>query len=240
MDGLLILSIETATGCGSVALTRGTLQDGTLLAEYTHRPDITHSRKLLGLVEHVMGMEQVGWQDVDGISVSLGPGSFTGLRIGLAAAKGLAMAAGIPLAGIPTLEALAWQCRGATRPVCSLIDARKGQVYAAGYDFVNGRLTAQGETRAIDPEQLAAQIDTPTIFVGPGIQAYPEIFHHHPDIECVPQAIVHPRAGMVGFLGAQQLAQNDGPAPDSLVPCYIRASEAQVNREKKQQPLKGN
>ncbi|WP_028580624.1 tRNA (adenosine(37)-N6)-threonylcarbamoyltransferase complex dimerization subunit type 1 TsaB [Desulfogranum japonicum] len=239
MDGLLILSIETSTGCGSVALTRGNLQDGTVVAEYTHRPNITHSRRLLGLVDHIMTIAEVGWQDIDAVSVSLGPGSFTGLRIGLAAGKGLAMAAGRPLTGVLTLETLAWQCWGAERPVCSLLDARKGQVYAARYRFVDGNLTPQGDTLALGPEELADLIDTPTLFVGPGILAYPEIFQNHPYIDCVPQGLVHPRASMVGFLGAKQIAENRISTPGSLVPCYVRASEAQVNREKKQHSAKG-
>ncbi|MCI5207910.1 MAG: tRNA (adenosine(37)-N6)-threonylcarbamoyltransferase complex dimerization subunit type 1 TsaB, partial [Candidatus Electrothrix sp. ATG2] len=84
-----ILSIETATGCGSVALTKGGITHGKLLAKATAQPEVTHSRRLLGSVDWVMQAAGIDWSDLDGIAVSLGPGSFTGLRIGMAAAKGI-------------------------------------------------------------------------------------------------------------------------------------------------------
>ncbi|PIE57928.1 MAG: tRNA (adenosine(37)-N6)-threonylcarbamoyltransferase complex dimerization subunit type 1 TsaB [Desulfobulbus propionicus] len=239
MDGPLILSIETSAGCGSVALTRGFLRTGFVVAEYTHRPDKTHSRRLLGLVEHLMRTTNTDWPAIDAVSVSLGPGSFTGLRIGLAAAKGLALAAGAPLLGIPTLEALAWQCYGTERPICCLLDARKGQVYAARYSFENDRLKSRGETRAVYPQELAGEIDEPTLGVGPGIQAYPEIFLHHQCIQCIPQGGAYPRASMVGFLGARQLMDNAVAPPETLVPFYVRPSEAQINRAKKRKAATG-
>lgn len=107
MDGLLILALETATPCGSVSLTRGEKDTAVVLAESSSRPDITHSRRLLGTIDWVMHAAGVDWNDLDGVAVSLGPGSFTGLRIGMAAAKAIVMATGLPLVGVPTLDALA-------------------------------------------------------------------------------------------------------------------------------------
>src|SRR5512145_300743 len=104
MAGVLILAIETATGCGSVALTRGVGESGKLLAEYTLQPEVTHSRRLLGSVAAMIAAVGIDWSELDAVAISQGPGSFTGLRIGMAAAKWIAMAAGIPLLAVPTLD----------------------------------------------------------------------------------------------------------------------------------------
>ena len=109
-DRFLILSIETATGCGSVALTGGGVHNGKLLAEATAQPEVTHSRRLLGSVDWVMQAAGIGWDRLDGVAISLGPGSFTGLRIGMAAAKGIVFAAQKPLIGVQTLDAIALSC----------------------------------------------------------------------------------------------------------------------------------
>ncbi len=131
MADLLILAIETGAGCGGVSLTRGGFSGGRVIGEYSLQPETSHSRRLLGSVAALMAAAGVAWTDLDALAVSLGPGSFTGLRIGLAAAKGLAMATGLPLVGVPGLDALA---AGMPMPgwrLCPVLDARKGQVYAA-------------------------------------------------------------------------------------------------------------
>ena len=125
MAGVLILAIETATGCGGVALTRGVGESGKLLAEYTLQPEVTHSRRLLGSVAAMMAATGIDWSELAAVAVSQGPGSFTGLRIGMAAAKGIAMAAGIPLLAVPTLDGLALQTTTTDLPICCLLDATK-------------------------------------------------------------------------------------------------------------------
>ena len=130
----LILSIETAAGCGSVALTRGGVQNGRLIAEAAVHAETSHSRQLLGSVEWVMQAAGIGWSDLDAIAVSIGPGSFTGLRIGLAAAKGMVFATGKPLIAVPTLDAIALSCPLIDCPLWCVMDARKQEVYAACYD----------------------------------------------------------------------------------------------------------
>ena len=128
----LILALDTATPYASVALTRGTMEQGSVLATLGLGGSISHSRKLLGGVEYLMEKSQIDWMDLDGIGVSLGPGSFTGLRIGMATAKGLAVGAECPLLGVSTLDGLAARCMG-TKLVCSLLDARKKEVYYGFY-----------------------------------------------------------------------------------------------------------
>ncbi|WP_028585152.1 tRNA (adenosine(37)-N6)-threonylcarbamoyltransferase complex dimerization subunit type 1 TsaB [Desulfogranum mediterraneum] len=235
MADSLILAIETSTGCGSVALTRGTLQQGRVLAEYTHRPDLSHSRRLLGSVREIMTASRLGWDQLDAVAVSLGPGSFTGLRIGMAAAKGIAMAAGLPLFGVTSLDGLACQCPPAGCQLCVLLDARKEQVYGAFYDAAapGGNPQRRGEILGCTPEELSRLISEPTLMVGPGLEVYQESFAANPLITLVSPALIQPRAAMIGFLGAELLAAGTESTPAGLAPLYVRASEAEINLAKK-------
>jgi len=230
VDGLLILSIETSTGCGSIALTRGE----RLLAEATARPEVTHSRRLLGTVSWLIEAAGVDWSALDGIAVSLGPGSFTGLRIGMAAAKGLAMACGAPLIGVETLDALALSCAGAEERICPVLDARKQEVYAAMYqpgkDGYPLRLT---DDQALAPQDLAAGIDRPTVLAGPAVAVYGRLFQKNRFIRVVPAPLAHPRALYVGLLACRQLAAGRKMDPATAAPKYVRASEAEINLVKK-------
>jgi tRNA threonylcarbamoyladenosine biosynthesis protein TsaB len=227
MADVLILAIETATGCGGVSLTQGGVDEGRVLAEYTLQPEITHSRRLLGSIGAMMEAAGVGWSDLDAVAVSLGPGSFTGLRIGMAAAKGIAMGASLPLLGVPTLDGLAAQATPTELPLCCLLDARKQQVYAAFYSFKTGRCLRTSDFMVVSAEQLAQRIQEPTLVVGPGINACQSTLAGQPLARLAPAGLLHPRAAFIGFVGAAMLAQGQGN--DDLVPLYVRASEAELN-----------
>lgn len=228
MADLLILAIETATGCGSVALTRGSSLGGKVLAEYTLQPELTHSRRLLGSVAAMMAAAGVTWAEVDEVAVSQGPGSFTGLRIGMAAAKGIAMAANSPLLGVPTLDALASQLTPTALPVCCLLDARKQQVYAGWYRFADEGCQRSGECMVLSVEQLLATVQEPTLLVGPGAAAWSTALTAHPLVRLHTNAVLHPRAAAVGFCAADRLAGGE-MVENNLVPLYVRASEAELN-----------
>lgn len=238
MDGLLILAVETATSCGSVSLSTGGLNNFRLLTECIAQPEITHSRRLLGSVKWVMRSAGVSWGDIDGIGVSIGPGSFTGLRIGLAAAKAMAMATGKPLLGVPTLEALALACSGVNdgRLVGVILDARKKEVYAGFY-----RLDAQkgpvqeGDPVVVPPGEVLGKIHEPVVLVGPGVTAYPEIFTGHEHIAIFPGFLASPRAAYVGLLAGRMLKDGICMDPASAAPLYVRASEAELSLKKKKQ-----
>ena len=136
----LILAMDSATACSSVALTCGTRQDGRVAASLSLTGNVTHSRRLFSAIDYLMKEAGVNWAAIAGIAVSLGPGSFTGLRIGLATAKGLAAAAGKLLFGVSTLDSLAAKC-STEKLVCAVLDARKKEVYAALYRYTNAKLT---------------------------------------------------------------------------------------------------
>ncbi len=239
MADLLILAIETATGCGSVALTRGSVTGGKVLAEYTLQPEVTHSRRLLGSVVAMMEAVGVQWPEVDAVAVSQGPGSFTGLRIGMAAAQGMAVAAGIPLLAVPTLDGLAAQMPPVDCPVCCLLDARKQQVYAALY-----RCEDKGHQRispylVLRPEELVAHVQEPTLVVGPGVQACMPVLQGHPLVRMMSTGLLAPRAAAIGFCAAILLTLEPGEMSDHVIPLYVRASEAELNLRSQEQPMAG-
>jgi tRNA threonylcarbamoyladenosine biosynthesis protein TsaB len=228
MADVLILAIETATGCGGVSLTRGDVATGRVLAEYTLQPEVTHSRRLLGSVQAMMTAVGVAWADLDAVAVSLGPGSFTGLRIGLAAAKGMAMAARRPLLGVPTLDGLALQVTATELPVCCLLDARKEQVYAGFYRFSAGLFQRTGDVLVLSAAQLADRLQEPTLMVGPGVRVSQTQLADHPLAHLSPAGQIQPRAATIGLCAAALLAQGQG-GEENLVPLYVRASEAELN-----------
>ena len=229
MAGFLTLAVETATGCGSVALTRGGLADGRVLAEYTLQPEVVHSRRLLGLVEHLMAATGTAWADLEAVAVSRGPGSFTGLRIGMAAAKGIALATGRPLVGVPTLDALAAQAWGADGQLCCVLDARKGQMYAAFYRCdAGGKRHRTGDFLVLSPAALAARITEPTLVLGPGAALCAPWLAACAEARVVVSAALHPRAALVGLCAAEALAAGATDGSADLAPLYVRASEAEL------------
>ena len=229
----LLLSIETATGCGSVALTKGGIHNGKVLAEATAQPEITHSRRLLGSVDWVMQAAGVTWDELHGVAISLGPGSFTGLRIGMAAAKGIVYACKTPLIGVQTLDAIALACPVIDRPLWCLLDARKQEVYAACYHTGPSGLPEQcSPVEALCPEHLLEKITGPTLLAGPGVTEYHDFFAAHKDVQLIPAALSSPSAARIGFLATEQLLAGKTADPATLAPLYVRASEAEVNLQK--------
>jgi tRNA threonylcarbamoyladenosine biosynthesis protein TsaB len=230
----LILAIETATGCGSVALTRGSLQQGRVVVEAAVHTELSHSRQLLASLAWVMQAAGVTWQEVEAVAVSLGPGSFTGLRIGLATAKGLVFATGKPLISVPSLAAVALSCPLVDSPLWCLMDARKQEVYAACYRWTAAGLPeACGPIQALRPELLVQQLVGPALIAGPGLLEYYDIFSQQSAFRCIPPALSSPSAAKIGFLAAEYLHRGEYSDPASTVPLYVRASEAEVNLKKK-------
>lgn len=222
-----ILAIDTSTASGSVAL----LEGARLVAEWTLQSAQTHNRRLLRTIDDLL--RQVGWaiEDIDGFAVSTGPGSFTGIRIGLTTMKTLAWALGRPLAAIPTLDALAAPFRFSRLPVCTMLDARKKEVYCALYrSDGTGRICRQGPYRAIPPEQVAGLVEAPTLFCGDGWLLYRSaILEKLGDLALEAPASQHiVRAGTVGELAARRFAEGCADDPVTAVPIYVRPSEAEI------------
>jgi tRNA threonylcarbamoyladenosine biosynthesis protein TsaB len=229
-----LLAIECATMCGSVAL----ISNSRCLAEYSLDVQTTHSQRLLKQLELIRQKVGVEWPELAGLAVSLGPGSFTGLRIGLSVAKGLALAVGLPLMGVSTLDGLARQVVALPgTKLCALLDARKQEVYAAFYTSGEDGLPVRtGADLVLRPERLAEQLSGPIILVGDGATTYREIFKNQLGEAAIfaPSASHFPRAATIGQLGEELLARGELLDPVSSVPIYVRASEAEINlRQKK-------
>lgn len=233
----LILSMDTSTRCSTVSLTRGAPGDGEVLAALSLSSGITHSRRLIKSVEKLFLETGTTWSDVGAIGLGLGPGSFTGLRIGLATAKGFAVAAKIPLVGVTTLEALAAGCIS-SRPICSVLDARKKQVYVGMYRIDHrGFPVIQGDLRVLYPEDLAEHIQEPVIMVGDGILPYRDLWQGMLGdlVTFAPAHLNVIQASVIGFLCGVHLKNGNYADIDSVSPIYVRASDAELSLLNKEQ-----
>jgi tRNA threonylcarbamoyladenosine biosynthesis protein TsaB len=222
-----ILALDTATNSCSVAAT----DDGKLAAELTISKNQTHSKHLMELIHSVLENAGFGVVDLDGLAVTIGPGSFTGLRIGISTIKGLAHALGKPVVGVSTLKALARQCGQTPHLICPLLDARKGEVYAATYRFNADRLVQKTSERAMSPEDAVEGIKSLCVFIGTGALLYRQrivaatgsLAHFVPE----GQNII--RASSVAFQSMPRFEANDTDGIAGLVPHYIRKSDAELN-----------
>lgn len=217
-----LIAIETATMVGSIAI----IDDEKVISEFTLNVKATHSEKLMAAIDHLLNVSGLGLDDMDGIAVSIGPGSFTGLRIGLSTAKGLSYALKKPLISISTLDALALNLPFSKYLVCPFLDARKGEVYAALYK--NSEKTT--DDMAVSPPSLIEMIKEDTVFLGDGIATYRDflkeqlmdIYHE------APLPLQLPKASNIAMLALKRLKNGDLDDPFTLAPRYIRKSEAEI------------
>jgi tRNA threonylcarbamoyladenosine biosynthesis protein TsaB len=234
-DESLILSIDTATPCSSVALTQGTRKNGKVLASISLSSRVTHSRRLLAAIDYLMSETEVDWPSIEAVAVSIGPGSFTGLRIGMATAKGLVFGADRVMVGVSTLDGLASKC--APSPwICSVLDARKNEVYAAFYRTdAEGLTVLSGIPVVISPEKLAECITEPVVLVGDGVNVYGDLWKTllEGKVSYAPAHLHQPSAACLGFIGKEKLQAGDILNMGEAVPSYIRASDAELNLVRK-------
>jgi len=228
---MYILAIDTSTRSCSAAL----IEDQNLRAELTIDIGETHSKHIMALIDQVTGIAKVNIADVDGFAVTLGPGTFTGLRIGLGTVKGLAMALDKPVAGVSSLTALAVQACCSDHLICSLIDARREQVYCRCYRCQDGE-----SARPCTPERVCSlqeaigSIDESVMFIGSGALLYASNIREHLGspvrfVPCLQHTI---RASTVALLGREKLISGDTEDLAGFVPAYLRKSDAELNLEK--------
>lgn len=231
-----ILGIDSSGLVASVAV----VENEVLLAEYTTGYKKTHSQTLLPMLDQVCRMVEVDLHTLDAIAVAAGPGSFTGLRIGSATAKGLGLALGKPLVEVSALEALAWNLWGAEGTVCPLMDARRNQVYAAAYRSVPAeegyRLKEIIASCAIDIVELLEKLnerDENVIFLGDGVPVYRDLIRKH--CRCsyafAPPGANRQRAASVAALGSLYYAEGKIVTAAEHTPEYLRKSQAEREAE---------
>lgn len=228
-----LLAIETATPAQSVAL----VEDGRLLAELSYEARSNRGGVLLPTVDQVLKKAGVAARDLDAVAVSVGPGSFTGLRVGLATAKGLALGVGARLVGVPTLEALAESCAPADGTICALLDAYRGEVYMAVFRWAGRTLERLSPDTVLAPEAVVsalAAVEGPVHLIGNGAARYHERLQAalgnracmtDEGLRAVPSAVV------VARLGVRQFAGGNKPGEEVAL-IYLRRAEAEVNWEK--------
>ena len=232
---MLILAFETSAKAGSVAL----MENGVLLGENYQNTGLTHSQTLLSMAQAMLEHSGKTPQDVGAVAVAAGPGSFTGVRIGVAAAKGFSWGSQIPCYGVSTLEAMARNLGVWEGIVCCVMDARRSQVYNALFRVEKGVLTRLTEDRAISLEELGKELknfEECVFLVGDGSNlCYNTLQEDLRTLVLPPEHRLHQRAAGVA-LAAQAMIDADIPGDaESLQPNYLRLSQAERERLAKEQ-----
>lgn len=222
-----VLALETATLAGSVAL----IDDVSgLIGEVRVNVAVAHSERLMPSIMWLLDSSGISIQDVDALAVSIGPGSFTGLRIGLSTAKGFAFSLNRPIVPVPTLEAFARTVPFSGHLLCPMLDARKGEVYAGLYRWKDGRCAIIMPERAVSPADLLEGITETVVFMGEGAALYRDKIRAIMKTRALfaPFSKMSPSASSVGELAMEKLREGFSADPAGLTPLYIRKSEAEV------------
>lgn len=222
---MLALSIDTTSSAGSIAL----VKDGALLAEFLVNCEINHSETIMPAIAAAFDITKCSMEDIDFFAFSVGPGSFTGLRIGAGIVKGFALATGKPVVGVSSLEALARNIPVSAGDVCPMLDAKRDEVYAALYRPSQdmGLVKISGET-VVSPGEFLRAIERNTVFLGDGALRYSAMIR-----DILPGSIVAPesqcliRASEVGIMGTEKFRNGEVLDLLTFTPVYLRKSQAE-------------
>jgi tRNA threonylcarbamoyladenosine biosynthesis protein TsaB len=221
-----VLGVDTSTMTAGV----GIVEEDEILVEVKFSVKITYSEILLSCIDQSLKNIGLKIDDMNGFAISIGPGSFTGLRIGLSTLKGLCLATGKPLASVPSLDALAYLSLYCQYPVMTMLDAKKNQVYAALYETKDGELQRQTDYLVTDLGDLVEKISQRTLFVGPGAKLYKkkliELLGDKAYFSFAEQSL--PSGATVAFLGSKKLILGQVEDIANLEPLYLRMSEAEL------------
>ena len=234
-----ILALDSSGLVASVAL----LENDNLVAEFTVNNKKTHSQTLLPMLDEVAKMIELDMKTIDVIAVSAGPGSFTGLRIGSATAKGLALALDKKIVSVPTVDALAYNLWGSDAVICPLMDARRNQVYTGLYQFENGKMQTIESQCVVMIDEIVEKINAlgrTVVFLGDGVPVFKDYLEENLSVDhrYAPASMNKQRAASVACLGAL-LAEN-GKAEEARdhKPEYLRVSQAERERQEKERDFK--
>lgn len=227
-----LLVLDSSGLVASVAL----IEDDRLIAEYTTGNKLTHSQTLLPMLDEVTKMTSFNIESIDAIAVAMGPGSFTGLRIGAATAKGLGLALHKPIIPVPTVDGLAYQLFGAAHLICPMMDARRKQVYTGFYRFCGADMEVVKGQCAQSVEDTLAQLKEykePVIFLGDGVPVYRKEIEEAMGEDAIfaPAHANRQRAGAVGALAEVYYQKGIWQSADAFAPEYLRKSQAERERE---------
>ena len=228
-----LLAIDSSGLVASVAV----IEEETLVAEYTMNYKKTHSQTLLPMLEEIKKSIDLDLSSIDAIAVAAGPGSFTGLRIGSATAKGLGLALDKPLISVPTVDALAYNLYDTDEDtiICPIMDARRKQVYTGMYCFLNHQMQVVKEQDAVALEELIKELnrmERPVIFLGDAVPVYKELIQENCKVpySFAPAHLSRQRAGAVGMLGALYFKEGKTESAAEHKPESLRVSQAERER----------
>ena len=226
---MIVLAFESSAKAASVALVR----DGSLISQYSQCSGLTHSRTLLPMAEDLLKNAELKLQDVDLFAVAHGPGSFTGIRIGVSTVKGLSWACDKPCVGVSTLEAMAWHGLAAGGLICPVMDARRSQVYNALFEIRDGAPLRLTEDRPLSLEELAAELrargEAPFL-VGDGAALTARFLEK----EGLPFRMAPENLLWQSAWGVAMAARSKTPGDSqSLLPVYLRLSQAERERQER-------
>ena len=231
-----ILALDSSGLVATVAL----LENDNLVAEFTVNNKKTHSQTLLPMLDEIVQMTDMDLDKIDAIAVAGGPGSFTGLRIGSATAKGLGLALKKPLIHIPTVDGLAYNLCYTDRIICPIMDARRNQVYTGIYQMDGDKLQVLEAQMAVGIDELAKKLCTygkPVIFLGDGVPVHKDRLEKElmtdQDIAFAPAHMNQQRAAAVGMLGIQYYKEGKTETAMEHKPDYLRVSQAEREREER-------
>lgn len=230
-----VLALDSSGLVASVAI----VEEEQTVAEYTVNYKKTHSQTLLPMLDEIVKMTDMDLQTIDAIAVAGGPGSFTGLRIGSATAKGLGLALNKPLIHIPTLEGMAYNLFGSASIICPIMDARRNQVYTGIYRFSDGEFKILEDQMAISVEELIQKLNEmgeEVVFLGDGVPVYAEQLKEGLKISFTfaPANMNRQRASSVGLLGIEYLKKGKTETAREHEPNYLRVSQAERERNERQ------
>lgn len=229
---MLMLSVDSSAAPASVCLS----EDGKIIADYYLNTGFTHSQTLMSMVESVLSISGRTATDIDVYAVNCGPGSFTGVRIGVSAVKGMAFATDKPCAAVSTLDSMAYNCLGNHAVVCACMDARRQQVYNAVFRVDGENIERLCEDRAIAVDELLAELsgyDEEIILVGDGAALVYDSSDNE-RIRLAPESIRYQRASSTAAAALELYNRGEVISPAALMPTYLRLSQAERERNAKQ------
>lgn len=236
-----VLALDSSGLTASAAVVEDDGVNSNLLAEYTVNYKKTHSQTLLPMLDEIVSMIELDLNTLDAVAAAAGPGSFTGLRIGSATAKGLGLALNKPLVHIPTVDALAYNLYGTDRIICPLMDARRNQVYTGIYEFKDNRLHAIEPQMAVSIQEIAEKLcalGREVIFLGDGVPVYryclTEVLMAGQKFSFAPAHVSRQRAGAVGMLAVQYIREGKTETAAEHRPDYLRLPQAERERAEKE------
>jgi len=216
-----VLGIDTSTKKLSVAIVEGS----QVLAEFEGSGSLRHSQDLIPTIESLLKKTKLTLNDLDGFAISIGPGSFTGLRIGVSTIKALNIVTNKPIAAVPTMDIIAYNIKNNPGDICVIIDAKKNKVYSCIYKHDNEKLVKKTDYLLITPDELLKKISRPTTFIGDGIALYKDKLL---TMRFGEEALWVPKASVVAKLGIEKLKNNETVSGDELVPMYLYSRECSI------------